>query len=134
MAKLWEAMNESFCNQHHYSFIKPYFQHFLILYLTCIRMSHWRRLATEGAEFWISCKRLKLLRKAGRLQLILQYSMNLRKGPKDPYLHSLIFIIKFIRCEKATKFNSFRPSQNIWTLQGRRNKFFPCKPTAIILL
>ena len=33
-------------------------------------MSRWRRLATEGAEFWISCKALKLLRKAGRLQLI----------------------------------------------------------------
>ena len=59
-----------FCNQHHYSFIKPYFQHFLILYLTCIRISHWHRLATEGGEFWISCKWLKLLRKAGRLQLI----------------------------------------------------------------
>ena len=38
--------------------------------MTTIRMSHWRRGATEGAEFWISCKRLKLLRKAGRLQLI----------------------------------------------------------------
>ena len=33
-------------------------------------MSHCHRPATEGAEFWISCKRLKLLRKAGRLQLI----------------------------------------------------------------
>ena len=33
-------------------------------------MLHWRRRAIEGDEFWISCKRLKLLRKAGRLQLI----------------------------------------------------------------
>ena len=33
-------------------------------------MSHWCRRATEGAEFWISCKWLKLLRKAGVLQLI----------------------------------------------------------------
>ena len=35
-----------------------------------IRMSHWCRRATEGGEFWISSKRLKLLRKAGHLQLI----------------------------------------------------------------
>ena len=35
-----------------------------------IRMSHWRHCLTEGAEFWISCLQLKLLRKAGRLQLI----------------------------------------------------------------
>ena len=27
-----------------------------------IRESHWRCRATEGAEFWIGCKRLKLLR------------------------------------------------------------------------
>ena len=35
-----------------------------------IWMSHWHRQATEGAEFWISCKQLKILRKAGNLQLI----------------------------------------------------------------
>ena len=35
-----------------------------------IRMSHWHCRATEGVEFWISCKWLKLQRKAGRLQLI----------------------------------------------------------------
>ena len=33
-------------------------------------MSHWRHRATESTEFWISRKQLKLLRKAGRLQLI----------------------------------------------------------------
>ena len=33
-------------------------------------MSYWRCRATEGSEFWIRCKRLKLLRKAGRLQQI----------------------------------------------------------------
>ena len=33
-------------------------------------MSHCRRQATEGAEFQISCKRLKELRKAGQLQVI----------------------------------------------------------------
>ena len=27
-------------------------------------------MIVDGAEFWITCKRLKLLRKAGRLQLI----------------------------------------------------------------
>ena len=33
-------------------------------------MSHWRCGVTEGSEFWISCKRKKLLRRAGRLQPI----------------------------------------------------------------
>ena len=34
-------------------------------------MSHWRLTTmVDGAELWISCKRLKLLRKADRLQLI----------------------------------------------------------------
>ena len=33
-------------------------------------MSHWRHNMVDGAEFWIACKRLKLLRKADRLQLI----------------------------------------------------------------
>ena len=36
----------------------------------CIRMSHWRHTMVDGTEFWITCKRLKLLRKADRLQLI----------------------------------------------------------------
>ena len=31
----------------------------------------------------------------GSSSTILQYSMNLRKGPKDPYLHSLMFILDF---------------------------------------
>ena len=35
-----------------------------------IRMSHWHHMMVDGAEFWITCKRLKLLRKAGRLQSI----------------------------------------------------------------
>ena len=35
-----------------------------------IWMSHWHRRATKGAEFWISCKWLKLLWKAGHLELI----------------------------------------------------------------
>ena len=35
-----------------------------------IQMSHWRHRVTEGAEFWISHKQIKLLRKAGCLQLI----------------------------------------------------------------
>ena len=42
-----------------------------------------------------------------------------------------ILMIKLIYCEKATIF--FQPSQNIWTLQGRRNEIFPSKPTAIAL-
>ena len=33
-------------------------------------MSHWRHMLVDGAEFWITSKRLKLLRKAGCLQLI----------------------------------------------------------------
>ena len=33
-------------------------------------MSHWRRWATEGAEFWISCKRPAFLSNFSRLQLI----------------------------------------------------------------
>ena len=35
-----------------------------------IGMSHWHRRVSEGAEFWISYKQLKLLRKTGRLRLI----------------------------------------------------------------
>ena len=33
-------------------------------------MSHWRRRATEGAEFWISCKRPAFLSNFSHLQLI----------------------------------------------------------------
>ena len=39
-------------------------------FLDVIWMSHCRIPATDGAEFWISCNRLKELRKAGRLQTI----------------------------------------------------------------
>ena len=39
-------------------------------YVVSTRMSHWRHGAAEGAEFQISCKRKKLLRKAGGLKLI----------------------------------------------------------------
>ena len=35
-----------------------------------IRLSHWCRQVTEVTKFWTSCKRLKLLRKAGCLQVI----------------------------------------------------------------
>ena len=35
-----------------------------------MQMSHWRHMMVDGAEFWITCKWLKLLRKAGCLQLI----------------------------------------------------------------
>ena len=35
-----------------------------------IRMSHWRHTMVDGAKFWITCKWLTLLRKAGCLQLI----------------------------------------------------------------
>ena len=35
---------------------------------SCILMSHWGHMMVNGAEFWIICKQLKLLRKAGRLQ------------------------------------------------------------------
>ena len=31
-----------------------------------IQMSHWRHTMVDGAKFWISCQRLKLLRKASR--------------------------------------------------------------------
>ena len=41
----------------------------LILY-PFIQMSHWRHTMVDGTKFWINCKRLKLLRKAGHLQLI----------------------------------------------------------------
>ena len=33
-----------------------------------IRLTHWRHMMVDGAKFWIICKRLKLLRKAGCLQ------------------------------------------------------------------
>ena len=39
-------------------------------YELCIWMTHWRNTMVDGAEFWIICKRLKLLRKGGHLQLI----------------------------------------------------------------
>ena len=42
----------------------------ILVSLSLIQMSHWRHTMVNGAEFWISCKRLKLLRKAGCLQLI----------------------------------------------------------------
>ena len=35
-----------------------------------IKMSHWHHAMVDGAEFWITCKGLKLLRKTVRLQLI----------------------------------------------------------------
>ena len=35
-----------------------------------IRMQHWRRPATDGAEFWISCKRPVFLSSFSRLQVI----------------------------------------------------------------
>ena len=35
-----------------------------------IQMSHWRHQVTEGAEFWISCKRPASLSKFSHLQLI----------------------------------------------------------------
>ena len=34
-----------------------------------IRLTHWRHMMVDGAEFWIICKQLKLLRKAGHLQI-----------------------------------------------------------------
>ena len=33
-------------------------------------MQHWRRPATDGAEFWISCKRPAFLSSFSRLQVI----------------------------------------------------------------
>ena len=38
--------------------------------LSVIRMSHWHQQMVDGAKFWITCKRLKVLRKASCLQLI----------------------------------------------------------------
>ena len=38
--------------------------------LHIIRMSHWHQQMVDGAEFWISCKWLKALRKASQSQLI----------------------------------------------------------------
>ena len=35
-----------------------------------IRMSHWRRQATEGTEFWISCKRPAFLSNFSHLRII----------------------------------------------------------------
>ena len=34
-----------------------------------IRLTHWRHMMVYGAKFWIICKQLKLLRKAGHLQI-----------------------------------------------------------------
>ena len=43
----------------------------LCIYLVIItRMSHWHQQMVDGAEFWISCKWLKVLRKASQWQLI----------------------------------------------------------------
>ena len=36
--------------------------------VACIRKSHWHHTMVDGAKFWIICKQLKLLRKAGCLQ------------------------------------------------------------------
>ena len=33
-------------------------------------MTHWNRRVTEGAEFWITCKRLAFLSNSSRLQVI----------------------------------------------------------------
>ena len=35
-----------------------------------IRMQHWRPKATDGAKFWISCKRPAFLSTSSRLQMI----------------------------------------------------------------
>ena len=43
-------------------------RYFLLNYL--IRMSHWRHTMVDGAEFWISCQQLRILRKASHWQLI----------------------------------------------------------------
>ena len=45
-----------------------------------IRMSHWCCQATEGTIFWISCKWLKSLRKAGHLQLIQNSAPSAARG------------------------------------------------------
>ena len=46
------------------------FPSFLSGGFTTIRMSHWHQQMVDGAEFWISCKWLKPLRKASQWQLI----------------------------------------------------------------
>ena len=42
----------------------------LLMYLLPIRMQHWHPKATDGAKFWISCKRPAFLRTFSRLQMI----------------------------------------------------------------
>ena len=39
-------------------------------YCEIIRMQHWRRPATDGAEFWISCKEPAFLSRFSHLQVI----------------------------------------------------------------
>ena len=49
---------------------KPDFGAFCHLPTMSIWMSHWHHTMVDGAEFWISCQRLKLLWKASQWKLI----------------------------------------------------------------
>ena len=103
--------------------------YYLVIYclkiLRPIRMSHWRCRSTEGAEFWISWKRLKLLRKAGGLQLIQNSALsvaqwhqcdirlksiqkNCQNAPVIP-LDSLIFCSALVTTIEVTKMSGKMP-------------------------
>ena len=49
-----------------YWFCSQFRSQFCLFSLACsIRMSHWHHTMVDGTEFWLTCMRLKLLRKAG---------------------------------------------------------------------
>ena len=63
---------------------------------------NWRCQATEGSEFLISCKRLKLLRKAGRLQLIQNSEPSVAQGCQCDIRMGLIFVLQPFRWFKIS--------------------------------
>ena len=70
-----------------------------ILFVLWIRIQHWRRPATDGAEFWISCKRPAFLSSFSRLQVIQN---------KRPWCSAVAYVIagllKRLRCEWTTQY------------------------------
>ena len=68
-----------------------------------IRMSHWRRRATEGVEFW-RCRQLKLLKKASRLQLVQNSALSVARWRQcDIRIYQNYFFILFLNKKFSQK-------------------------------
>ena len=68
--QLLNNYNESVRTVLYHNWLPIYYFFIKIPRYLSIRMQHWRPKATDGAEFWISCKRPAFLRTFSRLQMI----------------------------------------------------------------